>query len=60
MTTIILTIGQIVLYIFAAALAIYNFANAAYYFNEKKHGWFGFYAVMAIYWMAWIIHHSFG
>lgn len=50
----------IILVIIVAALAIFEFSEAAYYFNEKKYGWFGLSAYLAIYWLAWIIHHSFG
>lgn len=56
----ILTIGGIIIYIFVAAMAIFEFASAAEYFDKKKWGWFGFSAYLAIYWMSWTICHSFG
>lgn len=53
-------IGGIIIYIFVAALAIFELSETAYYFDKKKWGWFGFSAYLAIYWMAWIICHRFG
>lgn len=49
-----------ILVIIVAALAIFELGEAAYYFDKKKWGWFGLSAYLAIYWMTWIIHHSFG
>lgn len=55
-----LIIGEIIIYIIVAALAIFELAETAYYFDKKKWGWFGVSAYLAIYWVAWIICHSFG
>lgn len=52
--------GTIIIYLLVAGLAIFELAETAYYFNKKKWGWFGLSAYLAIYWMAWIISHSFG
>lgn len=54
------TFFTIITYVLVAALAIFEFAEAGKYFTEKKWGWFGLSAYLAVYWMAWIIHHSFG
>lgn len=59
MKAIILFIGQVVTYIIVAAMAIFELASAGEYFDKKKWGWFGFSAFLAVYWMAWIINHSF-
>lgn len=48
-----------IFYLVVAGLAIMEIADAGRYFTEKKWGWFGFSTYLAIYWMAWIIHHSF-
>ncbi len=55
-----LIIGDIIIYIFVAAMAIFELASAAECFDKKQWGWFGFSAYLAIYWMAWIICHRFG
>lgn len=49
----------IMLYLAVSVFAIIEIGNAGRYYTEKKWGWFGISAYLAIYWMAWIIHHSF-
>lgn len=53
------TFLMIILYLVVGVLAIIEIADAGRYFTEKKWGWFGISTYLAIYWMAWIIHHSF-
>lgn len=53
------TFLTIVRYLVVAVLAIFELSETAYYFDKKKWGWFGISTYLAIYWMAWIIHHSF-
>lgn len=52
------TFLRIALFVFVAALVIFELSETARYFTEKKWGWFGLSAYLAIYWMAWIITHS--
>lgn len=52
--------STIITYAVVGLLAIFEFSEAAYYFDKKKWGWFGISTYLAIYWMAWIINHSFG
>lgn len=53
------TFLAIMQYFVVVVLAIFEIADTGKYFSEKKWGWFGLSAYLAIYWMAWIIHHSF-
>lgn len=53
------TFWTIIRYLTVVVLAILEISETGKYFTEKKWGWFGLSAYLAIYWMAWIIHHSF-
>lgn len=49
----------IMLYLAVSVFAIIEIGDAGRYFIEKKYGRFGISTYLAIYWMAWVICHSF-
>ena len=51
---------DLICYVVFVALDIWSIADAGRCFSEKKWSWFGFNTFLAIYFMAEIIHLTFG